>query len=995
MEAALRTLECYGQVKLKKLQGVARISREHQCPLDVPEQIRLVVWEQKWGAVVQVTIHHALMDGFSIVLMIRQFKMLLQGQSITPYPQMRKSAHPSPVLKQPQKQHLKLLKLPDGRRLRPIVAELFSEWLKEQFPRSHWAFGRLAHGRTGQERRSIGVFCKIETPAASPWVRSILNELPEFDFAVPGSSRILHPWLNPLSEIELQSTLRGDTLYLTFRVDTELLSRAEFEQKVETFRSELKSQQTPDPLQPSPEIQQLSLKAALQHHALHHPEVLALDTPDIKLSYAQLWKHLEDVPSSGTSFRKVGHVLQAVETLFSGEGYTFGSLPVPACPDPCCVVYTSGTTGPQKPIRLQLAAVERYLSALSAHVHIRTGERVLQAHAWTFDGHLENLFLALLHGATLVVPEATITDPRSWVNVDHASVPTALFHLWSRTSTFPSQLKTLIVGGEALQPSALQARPSELQLINTYGPAEATISVSIAEDHSLGIPVDPQHFQLVDAAGKPVSSGEVGEIQLSGPQLSPDVESPYLTGDLAFQQNGKFWFAGRKEGWVKVRGHRVFLQEIGEELCGVAGVQHAQAVQNRDRVQVFFFPADAAQNLHDFTREWRLPLSLIPLNSLPMTLHGKVDVQNLASHVLPKDAAQNNLETLLMQVAAEVLECPIGPEDDLFSLGADSLDAVQISATFGRKTGRSLPTDEMYRHRTLRRMLSALSEYPGTFQPAVSQSKTGTLQSQIAVTGANGFLGVHLLAALQAQEKEVLAVVRASSAESARIRLQNAAVKWQVHLDGEKLQVVSLQDFLAQDSLHPHLINAAGHTALNASQDALRAANVELVAHLAAKTLHLHQCSSLSVLDWHWQGTTPPLPSDVPAPQDPYSLSKWQAEQWLEQQTTPSSIYRITRCWGSAKGGPVPEDDLAVQMLKRHPEWVQHLDVLPVDVVARSIVQHLELPAGIVHLRSPITMQQQPNLDALNLPDHPSLNHQDYLKGMLDRLNLQKKATSI
>lgn len=992
IEAVVQTLTPYGQVELRQLQGVARIQQEHQRPLDHPEQIRVVVWKQGWGSVVQITIHHALMDGFSIVLMVRKFKLLLQGQATPPYPQVRQEPHPSGVFKQPKKQHLMLLKLTEGRKWRPVVAELFGSWLQEHFPRSYWAFGKLAHGRTGRELRSIGVFCKIETPPDAPWVRSILNELPEFDFAVPGTKRILHLWLNPMAEVELQSTLRGDLLYLTFRMDTELCSRAEFEAKALAFRTLLNAQKKP--------LEQLSQKAmppavslleAIGHHAEHHPEVLALEGEGFRLSYAELWKQMQAHPDPGPANVdvQVNTVLEALVALHQGKGYNFGPVPVAPHPDLYGVVYTSGTTGPQKPIRLCRAAVQQYLAHLQQEVQIEVGERVMQAHAWTFDGHIENLWLALLNGATLVLPPVQGKfKPDLWENIQHASVPTAVFHMWARSGLFPAGLKTVIVGGEPLQQGALDRKPAHLTLINTYGPAEATISVSVSRDCSLGVPLEASHLQLVQASGEPVQPGEIGEIQLSGPQLSPDVSSPFLTGDLAFEQHGKLWFAGRKEHWVKIRGHRIHLQEIGSELMALPEVHFAQAVQGKDRVKVCFFPPSAAGVLREHTSNWRIPLSLVPLQSLPLGAHGKMDVSNLKAQ-LPEPAAASPQEALLIQKASEVLDCPVQPLDDLFMLGMDSLDVVELSAAFGRVMGQPLPTEQIYQHRSIARILQALETEAAAdlALPAAQMPLAPANRFEVPVVGANGFLGVHLLAELQAQGQGVVAVVRADTLPEAHSRLVQAAQQHQVQLDFGGLEIQTLKGFLHSPDIYEKLINAAGCTQLTAPAPLLHQANLELVLQLVSHSHHLHQCSSLSVLDWNWQGTTPPLASTLKVPADAYSASKWRAEQWLEQQQVPSTLYRITRCWGTLKGGPMPEDDLALQVLKRHPEWLGKLDVLPVDVVARTLVQHVLNPqSSLLHLRSPWSLEGEIHPDAAVLESHSWSRHQQHVLQTLSTL---------
>jgi len=282
--------------------------------------------------------------------------------------------------------------------------------------------------------------------------------------------------------------------------------------------------------------------------------------------------------------------------------------------DPAYVMYTSGSTGAPKGIVAPQRAVSRLVRNTN-YIRLGPGDRIAQASNMSFDASTFEIWGALLNGAELVgVPKEVLLSPPAFESflLDHRIttlfLTTALFNqiASARPSAFRG-LRTLLVGGETADAGwmreVLASGPPE-RLLNVYGPTECTTFAtwqlvdSLDQDTRtvpIGRPVSNTSAYVLDANGRPVPVGTVGELYLGGPGLAlgylgqPErtaeafVTSPfgrlYRTGDLVRMRSDlALVFQGRRDTQVKLRGHRIELDEIEANLLLQPAVLEAKVV---------------------------------------------------------------------------------------------------------------------------------------------------------------------------------------------------------------------------------------------------------------------------------------------------------------------------------------------------------------------------------------------------------------------------------
>jgi amino acid adenylation domain-containing protein len=409
------------------------------------------------------------------------------------------------------------------------------------------------------------------------------------------------------------------------------------------------------------------------------------------------------------------------------------------------LVYTSGSSGPPKGVLVEHRSLanlfsehERHLFPLAAQTAGRPRTRVAHAIALSFDAAWDPLLWLVAGHELYLLPDdirgdvARLAEAIAEHGLDVVELTPGLAEQLAQRGLFqaPHAPSLFLTGGEAVGQglwTELAAAPHTVA-INLYGPTECTVFATWARidrfpSPVLGYPIVGTDCRVVDADGRSLPDGEVGELLLSGACVArgyhnraeltgerfvtiPGAGGPrrsYRTGDQVRRlPSGALEFHGRTDRQVKVRGHRIELGDVETTLLAHHDV-HQAVVKLRDEggsadLVAYVIGAEhgtpAQAELTEFTAE-RLPQVMIPaafvhLDELPLTPHGKVDHAALAlppraAAATPFDAPRGELEILLGKEFCAILKLDrIGRNDSFFELGGHSLLAAVVAENLRR-----------------------------------------------------------------------------------------------------------------------------------------------------------------------------------------------------------------------------------------------------------------------------------------------------------------------
>jgi amino acid adenylation domain-containing protein/non-ribosomal peptide synthase protein (TIGR01720 family) len=414
-----------------------------------------------------------------------------------------------------------------------------------------------------------------------------------------------------------------------------------------------------------------------------------------------------------------------------------GSLPGEASPDNVAyVIYTSGSTGQPKGVAIAHRAVCNHIEWQNARFPLTSGDAVLQKTPYSFDASVWEIFAPLAAGARTVFARpgghadpAYLCDEIRRAGITVLQVVPTMLAVLLETPEFAgtSSLRRVFCGGEVLPRAAVRRfhEGRDCQLLNFYGPTEATIDATIwecARDEArevvpIGRPLAHVRTYVLGSGMQLVPAGATGELYVGGagvargylgrPSLTAErfVPDPfgapgdrlYRTGDLCrWLEDGTLEYVGRADSQVKIRGFRVELGEIEARIREHAGVRDAAVVVREDspdrkRIVAYVVGAATEEDLREHVSA-KLPAHMVPsawmrIDALPVGPTGKLDRSALPAPVASDDlrasfvAPTGGVEEILAGVYRDVLGgVRVGVHDAFFSLGGDSIQSIQVSA---------------------------------------------------------------------------------------------------------------------------------------------------------------------------------------------------------------------------------------------------------------------------------------------------------------------------
>lgn len=396
-----------------------------------------------------------------------------------------------------------------------------------------------------------------------------------------------------------------------------------------------------------------------------------------------------------------------------------------------------------------------------------------------------------------------------------------------------STCKLLNIGGEAIPGSLLpklDAAGFKGLTVNEYGPTETTVGSNHAVLQSgkpvtVGPPFYNYREYICDAWGGELPIGGIGELVIAGRSVGKGYHNlpektaesfitfngapAYRTGDLArWLPDGDVDVLGRIDHQVKLRGLRIELGEIESVANAFPGVKMSVAnvckIQNVDHLCIWYEGQGVDQeelrtHLTRHLTDYMVPDSFNPVDKIPVTPNGKLDRKHLPEPVLEKLAEYVEPAPGAESAIAEAFRRTLGLErvganDDFFKIGGTSINAIKVVAVLSSE-GIKISYKDLFATKTPRVLAAHLNntaDIPAPEAEAESAAATeefadilransvkafndGERQSvgNVFLTGATGFLGVHILHDLLINTgATVTCVVRSSKYFDASSRLR-------------------------------------------------------------------------------------------------------------------------------------------------------------------------------------------------------------------------------
>ena len=444
------------------------------------------------------------------------------------------------------------------------------------------------------------------------------------------------------------------------------------------------------------------------------------------------------------------------------------------------VIYTSGTTGAPKGVMIAHESIVNLVRSDLAEFGLGPGERVAQGSSPAYDSSVEEIWLALASGATVVLmDDETVRlgpDLVPWLRRERISVlcppPTLLRSTGCcDPSTELPDLRLIYVGGEPLTSDVADSCGRGRRLVNGYGPTECTVTalradVTPGEEIAIGKPVDGMFAWILDDDLNEVIEGEAGELCIGGIGLArgyrnrPDLTSLkfvehrefgriYRTGDLAHRSSdGNIYFHGRIDSQIKLRGYRIELEAIETTLAQMSGIREAacrlQTIGGRDELAAHIVPLNSADppTFDDVRSDLaaKLPGFMVPSRfgftiELPKSAGGKLnraalpdlpglEYQPEGEFIVPHSAAEKAVGAAFRRTLGIESDLPINA-DFFADLGGSSLLAAQLVSLLRLDPATaSITVRDVYETRTIERLADRIG--PVEFVPR-SETIKGSL----------------------------------------------------------------------------------------------------------------------------------------------------------------------------------------------------------------------------------------------------------------------------
>lgn len=464
-----------------------------------------------------------------------------------------------------------------------------------------------------------------------------------------------------------------------------------------------------------------------------------------------------------SDFFKENELASRIE-IISPESKTFNDVncefPKINSEDIAYILYTSGTSGKPKGVMVPHYAVVDRMYWMKDNFKLTPDDIILQKTSISFDVSICELFRWIHSGSKVCfIDDDSKKDISLLVDFIHNEkittidfIPNELDILLDYVESINGEdklksLRWVYIGAEVVKSKLVEKfnrilnDTNEMQLINEYGPTEATVDVTYFNctkdfiDQTsvpIGKPIANNHIYITDKFMNLLPVGIPGELCISGNNLAKGylndsqltekkfISNPYVNGQMLYKTgdiaawlpDGNIEFIGRKDKQVKINGHRIELHDIENKilLFDVIDKVHIEIVGSSDQDNDFnkvlcayvitkknceFNKSDLILTLKNYFPDYLIPKYFFEMEEFPLKESGKLNTDDLPKPESLNEtiiAPQNEFEKQLRLIWSGILninENSICISDNFFELGGNSLSvnlmASKIYQRFSKK----------------------------------------------------------------------------------------------------------------------------------------------------------------------------------------------------------------------------------------------------------------------------------------------------------------------
>jgi tyrocidine synthetase-3 len=439
------------------------------------------------------------------------------------------------------------------------------------------------------------------------------------------------------------------------------------------------------------------------------------------------------------------------------------------------IIYTSGSTGNPKGVLVGHRGVVNLITSQYKDLNLTTDERILQFSNLIFDASIEQIWLALLKGNTLIVVDnSTLQDVNKMFNlinklsITHLnSIPSYLNNLNIRNL---KSIRRIVSGGEICSVS-LAKKLISVPLYNQYGPTEVTVTglkaliteLEVGRGRiPIGSPLNNTEVYILDKQNYLQPIGVSGELCISGvglsegylnnPELTHEkfISHPFIKGDLLYKTgdlvrwlpDGNIEFLGRLDHQVKIRGFRIELGEIESVILKHDKVKECVVLareENTDKYLCAYLVLKAQEkNIEQSLRlylsgllpDYMIPTYFVELEKIPQTSNGKIDRKSLPTPEIKAGEAyvapQTFIESKLVRIWSEVLNIPIkeiSTRAGFFELGGHSLKATVLVFRIHKELEVRLELRDVFQFQTVQGQVKLINSSESSSYFSIPKAK--------------------------------------------------------------------------------------------------------------------------------------------------------------------------------------------------------------------------------------------------------------------------------